>query len=141
MHITTKDVVADQKTADSLGLPVGSHVLTNTFEADGATALCSEKANLIAKTLDVSRTASGGIKVVTAVEVSEPIEAPTPVVAELTDLEKVTAYLETKGLDEQQIAEHIKKFGIPMILTFWQQENDAKQASLAKELAASLKGK
>jgi hypothetical protein len=136
MHITSKDVIGDQKTADELEVPVGAHVITSTVDGDGAVQLVSPDAKLHADVISIARTPSGGFEVKTAVFIKEPL----PSVAEvpLTPDAQAAAYLASKGQDETEAEESVTKYGASRILAAKAKEDAAKHADLDKELEEDL---
>ena len=139
MHVATKDAVQTEDQAKELGLSLGAHILTSTIEADGATALASEKAELKAKVISISRTASGGIQVQTAVEVIEPAAEVTPAPVSADD--QAIAYLMSKEFPEAIAKEQVAKFGAGRVLAQRDKEAATKEQDLDKELEEVLSGK
>lgn len=137
MHVTTKDVVQNEEHAAELGLPVGTHLLESTLEADGANELASAKASFSGKVLSIERTASGGITVKVAVSVNEPkpvevkIEEP---VKQPTREELALAFFTGKGFKAAEAKANVEKFGVDRVLAMREQELD-------EALAATLEKK
>lgn len=132
MHVSTKDVIGDKDSAKELGVPVGTHILTNTVEGDGPVALASDKAELTAKVIGIQRTASGGVVVQTALFIKEPVaQAPVSV----TPNDQAAAYLVSKGKSENEAKAMVAKFGAVRILSA-KSEDEAKEV---EKLDAELK--
>lgn len=125
MHVTTKET--DEG---------GAHVLTSIIEGDGAVALASDKAEIVASVLSASRTDSGGIQVKVAVTVKEP--APD---APVDPKDQAIAYFVTKGFTEKDAATQVERFGADRVLAQKDKEEAEKQAAQDKELADLLAGK
>ncbi|HEX3156794.1 MAG TPA: hypothetical protein VHV32_19350 [Candidatus Angelobacter sp.] len=125
MHVTTKDV--DEK---------GTHILTSVLEGDGPIALASEKAKLSATVISVQRTDSGGVKVQTALTISEPAPevAPEPLKPE----DEAVAYLVSKGFAADAAVVHVGKFGATRVLAQRDAEKVAADKQLDDELSALL---
>jgi hypothetical protein len=109
MHVSTKDT--DEN---------GVHILTNTVEGDGPVEVASAKAKLSARVISVQRTDSGGVRVQTALEITEPqpeapkaAEAPTPAP---TPEEEAAAFLKEQGLSDEEAKTAVEKFGSQAIL-------------------------
>lgn len=134
MHITTKDVIGDEKAAKELGVDVGTHILTSTLDGDGAVALVSLEGKLEAKVISVQRTDSGGIKVQTAVTVTEPkpVAPPEPEkpIIPLTLEEEASAYLQEKGLAQADADAAVAKYGAVNVLIRRTKERDAELSAL-----------
>lgn len=127
MHVTTKET--DEG---------GAHVLTSIIEGDGAVALASDKAEIVASVLSASRTDSGGIQVKLAVTVKEP--APPPV-APADPKDQAIAYFVEKGFTAKDAAAQVERFGADRVLAQKAKEEAEKQAAQDKELADLLAGK
>lgn len=141
MHTTTKDVIGTADEAKEMNVPVGTHILTSVIEGDGAVAMASEQAKLSAKVLHVTRTASGGIEVQTAVFVSEPapVVAPAPPPPPPSDQEKAIAYFTDKGFSVASAKAQVEQFGVGRVLAMASKELDEKLAALVTEPPAPAK--
>lgn len=133
MHVSTKEVAADEKQSKLLGVPVGTHVITNTIEADGAFELASKTAEFDADVLAVSRTASGGVKLVTALRIREPKPA-APAKPEDANL----AFLKSKGLSDAEAGVALERFGHDRVQARRQAAEAEKGKALDGELDALL---
>lgn len=127
MHVTTKE------TDDG-----GAHVLTSIIEGDGAVALASDKAEIVASVLSASRTDSGGIQVKVAVTVKEPAAPPA---APSDPKDQAIAYFVEKGFTTKDAAAQVEHFGADRVLAQKAKEEAEKQAAQDKELEALLAGK
>jgi len=120
MHVTTKEVVTDEKRAKELDVDPGVHILTSAIDADGPFEMCSPKAKLSAEVIALRRTDNGGIFLQTALTISEPQPeaAPAPEVPEKapTPEELATEYLKEKGMTTGEATAAIERFGAAKIL-------------------------
>jgi hypothetical protein len=133
MHVTTKEVVTDDKKAKELGVEKGVHILTSTIDADGPFEMATPKAQLEAKVIALRRTDSGGIFLQTALTITEPKPVPAPVVEPEkpapTPEELAAEYLQGIGLSEGEAKAAIERYGAATILR-------KKNAQLDRELDA-----
>lgn len=129
MHITNREVVADKETREKYPeLKEGAHILTTTIEGDGPLPIASVLAHFDSEILSVVRTVSGGVEVKLALTIEEPEPLPeaeqAPVAPALTDEEKASAYLVSKGSSKEDADAKVVKFGAPRILVAQQKELD-----------------
>lgn len=134
MHTVTKDVVTDDKIAKEMSVPVGTHIVTITSEADGASELASDKATISAKIIkSPKRTDSGGFELQVAIFVSEPtpaVQEKAPEVKESTPEEQAVSYFVEKGMKEDTAKVQVARFGVSRVLAMRDKELDEQLAAL-----------
>lgn len=120
MHVSTKDVVTTEDQIKELGVPAGTHILSNTIEADGPFAIASPDATFDTKVIAVRRTESGGVFVQTAVFISEPQPAQAapaePAEPALTPEEEAVSYFVGKGFSDEDAKKNVEKYGAAKVL-------------------------